>query len=161
MLWLARSGTTDQQYAAYDILIEKVKYPSSRATIIAGDESKLVDVKEMISGLPLHERYGDKVEEAAKKMGFDKSSFVIAVLFRHTEEAATVDPDVEPLRFIGKFEFSFPQRGDFVGRDDQEWLGINEAYCLDQAPNQPKHGHLPPPNFVERLKNLFGRKKNG
>jgi len=137
LIWLAREGTSDEQYAAYDRLIRRVKHPPKRSTIMVGDEPEVVEVEEMVSGLPLSERYAEAVAVAAREKGFDTPTFVLAVLFREQAEAPTSAPEDAPLRFIGCFEFPFPERGDHVSRDDQEWLGIDESYVLDEDSEMP------------------------
>jgi hypothetical protein len=132
MIWLAREGTSDEQYAAYDRLIRRVNHPPKRSTIMVGDEPEVVEVDEMISGLPLSERYAEAAVAAAREKGFDRPIFVLAVLFRELTEAPSAEPEEAPLKFIGRFEFPFPERGDHVGRDDQEWLGIDESYVMDE-----------------------------
>ena len=137
MLWLAREGTSDEQYAAYDRLIRRVKHPPKRSTIMVGDEPDVIEVDEMISGLPLGDRYVEVAATVARKKGFVLPTFVLAVLFREQSEAPSSEPEEAPLHFIGRFEFPFPEPGDHVGRDDQEWLGIDEDYVLDDGSEAP------------------------
>jgi hypothetical protein len=133
MLWLAREGTPEEQYAAYDLLIANLQVPSKRSTIVVGDEPDLVDAEEMLTGLPLSNRYIKAAVPAANNAGFSAPTFVLAVLLREIAEAPAALEEA-PLRFIGKFEFPFPERGDHISRDDQEWLGIDEGYVLGEDP---------------------------
>ena len=98
LIWLAREGTSDEQYAAYDRLIRRVKHPPKRSTIMVGDEPEVVEVEEMVSGLPLSERYAEAVAVAAREKGFDTPTFVLAVLFREQAEAPTSAPEDQLTR---------------------------------------------------------------
>lgn len=99
---------------------------------ITGGEDELVQVEEKIEGLPLSDRYADAAIAAARGRGLDQVTFVAAMFFREIGEAPSKSRDVFSLRFVGRFEFPFPERGDHVPRDEHEWLGIDAAYCADE-----------------------------
>ena len=56
MLWLARTGTSAAQNAAYDRLHAEVNPPDGRSMAISGEEDELVSVDEKVGGLPLADR---------------------------------------------------------------------------------------------------------
>src|SRR5262249_16454248 len=80
----------------------------------------------------LSDRYDNAAIAAAKKKGLDQATFVAAIFFRDIDDAPSTSRDISPVIFVGSFEFPFPQRGDHIPRDEHEWLGIDEAYCLDE-----------------------------
>jgi len=133
MLWLAREGTSAERNEAYHRLRAEVKLPKGRSMTISGEEEELVSVDEMIDGMPLDDRYADAAIAAAKKKGLDRVAFIAAIYFRDVGDAPSTSKDIFPVHFVGRFEFPFPERGDFIPRDEHEWLGIDGAYCLDEG----------------------------
>lgn len=134
LVWLASSGTSSELDAAYNSLCAEVAPPSGRSMVVSG-EDELVSVEETIEGLPLSERYAEAVIDAARRKGFDRSKFVAAIFFREKDEARKKFSDHGPTRFVGVFDFPFPERGDHIPRDEHEWLGIDSAYCSDERTN--------------------------
>lgn len=132
LLWLARTGSSQEQNAACDSLHADVRPPDDRSMSIRGEEDELVSVDEKIDGLPLSDRYAAAAIAAARKKGLDRVTFAAAIFFRDGREAPKTSRSLPPLCFVGRFDFPFPERGDHIPRDEHGWLGIDEAYCLDE-----------------------------
>lgn len=136
LVWLARTGTSAEQNAAYDALHAQVQPPDGRSMCISGEEDEPVSLDEKFENLPLGDRYAEAAIAAARAQGFKDATFIAAVYFRHGEEAPRIVPGRPPVCFIGRFDFPFPERGDHIPRSEHEWLGIDEAYCGDEDPRK-------------------------
>ena len=129
--------------------------------VISGDD-ELVEIDDTILNLPLGDRYSDEAIAAAKQKGFERCCYVLAMYFRRIEEAPNSGPDSDPLFFIGRFEFIFPERGDHISRDEHKWLGIDSAYCLDEDPIEDElvdSAQMPADSFFGRLKRFLKTKE--
>ena len=137
MIWLATGGARPELQSAYRRLISRVHLTEGTSTVCLADDpdESATPVEEMISSLPLADRYLNPASASAKRLGAEQATSLVAVLFRNIEDAPTAAPVPEEplLRYVGTFQFPFPEPGDFVSRDDHDWLGVSDAYVSGET----------------------------
>lgn len=107
LLWFSRTGTFEEQDAAYDVLHAEVSPPDGRSMTMSGDD-ELGSVEEKIDGLPLSERYAEAAIAAARQKGLDKVTFVAAIFFRDGAEAPRTPGTFHRCALLAGLIFPFP-----------------------------------------------------